>query len=342
MKCKEKPLNFPSFYWQVLQNWYEVKEITQTPTTVEDIRKETLWLNKDIKINKKELRWKQWYDSGILIIHDIVNEIGIFLTKAQIEQKYDVTCDTLQYNALKNAISQDWRRIIKTIKIDNDTFERNEPISIKIGKQIKRIKKVTNKEIYWILVKNIQEDPIILTKMQQNMSLTKRQCKDIFKIPRLIKNTKIITFQYKVLYNLVPCNLYLNRITKSDTNKCNVCQQLDDIMHYLYECEDLRTFWNTFNRWWKNFEGDNIILNGKMIWAGVLDDNIKINEILNICIIIAKWHIYKCKLNEKQPFFYRFLCELKQNIVIEKTIALKNNNITKYIKKWQPMEDYLM
>ena len=69
-----------------------------------DIRRECLWLNKNIKIGNKEITWNAWHNKGINLIHDIANENGTFLSKANLEQKYNVKCDFLKYSALKDAI----------------------------------------------------------------------------------------------------------------------------------------------------------------------------------------------------------------------------------------------
>jgi hypothetical protein len=69
----------------------------------------------------------------------------------------------------------------------------------------------------------------------------------------------------------------------------------------------------------------------------VLGKNIY-NELLNTLLLMAKWHIHKNKLNESSVFFYKFLCELKYNIQIEKTIAIRNNTLKKYEEKWLIIE----
>ena len=58
---------------------------------------------------------------------------------------------------------------------------------------------------------------------------------------------------------------------------------------------------------------------------------------LNACLLLAKWHIYKNKLNQSDTFFYRFLCELKYFINVEKIIAAKNNRLQEYTKMWQKL-----
>jgi post-segregation antitoxin (ccd killing protein) len=55
-----------------------------------DIRRVSLWLNKEIILNKKELLWKEWNEKGINQINDIVNSNGTFLTHQQIERKFNI------------------------------------------------------------------------------------------------------------------------------------------------------------------------------------------------------------------------------------------------------------
>ena len=50
MSCTEKPNDFPGFYWQIIKSWNELKTIlTKKDLTPIEIRRETLWLNKNIK-----------------------------------------------------------------------------------------------------------------------------------------------------------------------------------------------------------------------------------------------------------------------------------------------------
>ena len=67
----------------------------------------------------------------------------------------------------------------------------------------------------------------------------------------------------------------------------------------------------------------------------------EIFQTLNACLILAKWHVYRRKLDESEVFFHNYLCDLKYNLQTEKTIALRNNNISKYINRWQLVEDYI-
>jgi hypothetical protein len=66
-------------------------------------------MNQHIKINKKEVNWKQWSEKGIKIIHNIVDDSGSFKTLTTLEEEYNIRCDFLKYNALKDAIPKTWR-----------------------------------------------------------------------------------------------------------------------------------------------------------------------------------------------------------------------------------------
>jgi hypothetical protein len=340
MECKTKPKNFPEFYWQILKYWFEVKSLATKQDNVFDIRREVLWLNKNIRLNGKEVRWNTWQENGINIIHDIVNEKGVFLTPTQLEIKYHIKCDTLKYNALKSVIPFAWRKKLKTMNVPDEAISFEEEIYLNIKKTAKRIKDITNRDLYWLLVQNIQQKPIVIDSTGKIFDIDEDEWKIIFKTPLIIKRTKLRTFQYKILYNLIPCNLYLNRIRRSDSNKCDLCKKLDDLGHYFYECQPVHTFWNRFGQWWHGMTGENIVIDKKMCIFGTVDNSIK-NKLLNACIIIAKWYIFKMKLDQAEIFFYKFLCDLKYYIITEKTIALRNNKLLMYQKTWKLLEEHL-
>jgi hypothetical protein len=115
---------------------------------------------------------------------------------------------------------------------------------------------------------------------------------------------------------------------------------LDDIPHYILGCAQVKDFWKSFEIWWKNNTQENIKLGKQDILAGVLGNKQK-NKLINACILLGKWHIYKTKLNQSDIFFYKFLCDLKYYLVIEKTIALRNNNMQNYTNMWQIIENAL-
>jgi hypothetical protein len=342
MEYKEKPKGFPHFYWQVLQSWLEIKDITNLENKKQpiEVRRECLWINKHIKINKQTVKWDKWREKGINIIHDIVRDDGSFLTHMEIEQKYNIKINILSFSALKDAIPIEWRKILKTMKIPREAVSFEEDIFIKIGKNDKNVKNITNKDLYWILVRNKQIKPIFMDKLQQELGIEEDEWGTILTIPKNIIHTKIQAFQYKLLFSLLPCNLYINRIKKSDTDRCHHCNKLDDTAHYLFECPRVVPFWNAFMNWWNTMTVSATYLDKRSAITGFVGKDPSFDT-LNACLLLAKWHIFKCNLKESKPFFYNFLCDLKQHLFIEQAIAIRNNNITKYNIRWQIVEEYV-
>jgi hypothetical protein len=338
--CIIKQKNFPDFYWQILKCWCEVKNFNNEIITPIEIRRQCLWYNKNIKVNKKEIWSQKFREHGINQIHDIVSIDGNFLTHKELETKFDFKCDGLKYNSIKDAIPIQWRKTIKTMKVPQDAISFQEQPFLKINKVHKPIQIITNKEIYWSYVIKKQVEPIIKEKMQVELNIKENQWNEIFTSTKDIKYTKIRAFQYKILYSLIPCNSYLQKIKRSITDKCSVCNLSDDLVHYFYKCADTMTFWDRFKSWWKQMTGDIINLDKTDIIVGCLKDYDK-KITLNNCILLAKWNIYKSKLDQSNISFYKFLCDIKYNMRIEKAIALKNNQLTKFDKLWEMVESFV-
>jgi hypothetical protein len=294
-------------------------------------------------VNEQEMLDKRWHNKGINIIHDIVDKDGKFLSANEIETKYDTPCDISKYNALKDAIPIEWRRMIKTMRIEKEAISFQEQPYLNINKINKPLQLLKNKDFYWALIKNCKEEPIIIDTILKDLGIENKNeeaWSNIFMVNKSVRDTRLQTFQYKILYNLIPCNLYLHRISRSDTDKCETCNVLDDLNHYLFQCKQVEPFWNSFKIWWKNMTEEDITLDKNKVKLGFIE-NLKNNESLNACILIAKWHIYKNKLNSTPIFFYRYLCDLKYHLVIEKNIAIRQNSLQKHTKKWQTIEDYV-
>jgi hypothetical protein len=51
---------------------------------------------------------------------------------------------------------------------------------------------------------------------------------------------------------------------------------------------------------------------------------------LNASILLAKWHIYKNKLDKKKIYFKRYLHDLKYYLIIEKSRAVRQERLKQY------------
>ena len=117
-----------------------------------------------------------------------------------------------------------------------------------------------------------------------------------------------------------------------------MCTEVDSTAHYFVSCHSLTPFWSSFTKWCQGMVDEEINFTVEDVLVGILTNK---NNTINACILLAKWHIYKSKLNQNIPFFYKYLCELKYYINIEKSILYKNNKIAEYTEKWGKVKNYL-
>jgi hypothetical protein len=92
--------------------------------------------------------------------------------------------------------------------------------------------------------------------------------------------------------------------------------------------------------WWNAMTNSVIFLDKRSALTGFIGPQ-DIFQTLNACLLLAKWHVYKCNLDESEVFFHNYLRELKYHLDTERTIAIRNNKIQGYTKRWQIVEDYI-
>jgi hypothetical protein len=258
----------------------------------------------------------------------------------EIYEKYNFKVNFLKYNALKDAIPREWREQLKTMNIERKVISADEPPFVVMNKHNIPIQLITNKTIYWELIDKIKIAAVTKEKWIQLLDLNEENWENIFDVSKIIRDTKIRTFQYKLLFHLTPCNLYLYKIGRSISFKCHSCNMIDNLKHYFYECEETKVFWLSFQNWWKSITENTITVTIKMAIIGILDKG-QTTDSLNACLQMARWYIYIEKLNLTNPCLYKFLCLLKYKIKIERNICQRSNQMKNFERIWQNIEDHL-
>jgi hypothetical protein len=123
----------------------------------------------------------------------------------------------------------------------------------------------------------------------------------------------------------VNCNYWLKKIRILDSAKCRFCEKEETIEHFFYACKVTKLFWKSFLNWWNKLNmmhveelHENSIILG-MEWSD------HVGKVFNCCILISKLVIYKTKNSDTQPSLYDFIFELKNYVLIEENISIKNN-----------------
>ena len=100
--------------------------------------------------------------------------------------------------------------------------------------------------------------------------------------------------------------------------------------------------WKGIERWWLQILQTSVKLNSAYVLFGIVNtEDDSIIDIFNLCILLAKWHIYNCKKNNGEPSFLEYLKMLKDHLQIEKLCCLLEDNAQLFEKRWSLLYESL-
>ncbi len=99
---------------------------------------------------------------------------------------------------------------------------------------MKAIEKVTSTAFYWNLINIDVHNPSSVKKWSSQYPIFKEAITNvwprIFKLPFItVRDTKIQTFQYRLIQKTITCNKWLHNIKIKNCSVCNYCMNVDDI-----------------------------------------------------------------------------------------------------------------
>ncbi len=103
------------------------------------------------------------------------------------------------------------------------------------------LEKVKCKDIYWHLINNITHmSKAIITWKNVYTSLKNKEdkfWKTLFTIPFISTwDTRLQSFQYKILHRTLPCNEWLKNIKIKSESTSSYCNEIDTITQFLINC----------------------------------------------------------------------------------------------------------
>ena len=316
-------LDGPQFY-KVMQNtWSDITKVIKPNEEI--IQNQTIWENRYITIQNMPFTWKKWKDAGIIRIGNIIDNNGTYLNREQIQQKYGITVNFLELLQIRQSLPFEWRRIIEQSKnisnIDEPWFSYN-------GKLLP-ISKANSKTAYIFFRDTNEKIPSCNRKwLEQFPHLNEKSLSDNFKrIFLMTKETKLQSFQYKVLHRYIQCRKKLHEMTIVDNPNCEHCGASDTIIHFFVDCDYVAQFWNTLQDWINAvYRDNNLLFSAENIIFGI-DGETEISKVINYISLIAKYFIYTNRLKSNHALDpMTFFSILKFKLRIEKNISMKNKN----------------
>jgi hypothetical protein len=266
------------------------------------------------------------------------------MTAEKVEDIYGIKTNFLEIMQIGKSFDKTIIEYI--IKNVNQLKERRKSISNKIVLLTEKDRIIDMEhskcnEIYWLYVENIGTTPASFT-MWHRIFPRLIEIDDIVwyntlnALKMYVTSFKMQSFHYKVIYNIINCNLKLYEWKIIDSSKCSFCAEIDRIDHYFIYCKRTQKFWNSLFNWWNNLSEIEISLKQDEIAENIIFGFNLIDDkyiLINFIILHAKYFIYQC--NQGEPKFsidlFDFLIFLKGKLLIEKAILIKSPKIHKRI-----------
>ena len=222
--------------------------------------------------------------------------------------------------------------ITKFMKENRVKIEKKQgPIFPSLIEVIQKQKK-GSQNIYLILNKN-DDIPTGKIKWNQIYEIPDHSWGYIYKSPyQLTKCTKLRWFQTSINHRILPTNHLLNKMNISDDPKCTFCgEENETISHLLWNCSHANAFITELT---KQFQFRSIILDlNEKSFILSLYPNI-MPEIIQRLMLIVKYYIYMCRNNKCAMYFKVYKSYVKTFYQTQREIALSNNDIVNFQKKW--------
>jgi hypothetical protein len=327
----------PTFYKDIHSIF--MNSFMKEPKSVIDILNQSLWYNKYINLNFDKNFIKHCSDKNINYVKDIINQQCEFLTHEDFISKYNITTSFMHTMQLLQSVPKTWRQKLTSCSQKPTNIPSGS--SINISDKIVSFEKTTCKIFYWHLIRETNHRPNALNKWCNVYPRFRNAQKNIwmriFSTPFItVRQTKLQTFQYKILHRVIACNKWLNDIRIKDSNLCSYCTEIDDISHFFLKCSKVHTFWSYLLKWLERIFNMAIPVFEEFIIFGFADldpSHRNIVDVINFCILHAKYYIYVQRIfNDNKLDVYNCQVLIKSALDIELYICKKNGELHRFTK----------
>jgi hypothetical protein len=145
-------------------------------------------------------------------------------------------------------------------------------------------------------------------------------------------STKIRSFQFCLVHRCLGINQKLYEWGMAETNLCSLCNsEVETYYHLFYKCDKVQGVWRDIKEWTLQSIGHQAEISPTAVILGS-----KTWPVINMIIMATKLYIYYCKMKRQTPSTEALLKRIEDIKKIERYIAVKNNKINQFERKWTP------
>ena len=231
-----------SFTKEVIEIWSNLT-YDENPTHFGNV---PIWYNSLIRIANRPIFYLDWACAGVNQAKDLLDQKFDFLKYNDFKTRYKVNTTFLRYFGVVNALAKLKKSLPDQVMMNSDD-------------QLSSSQKLLSssnfcKEAYKLIVKGITSAP---DKSQSKWIADCKNYENLINWDKsyilpfyCTKETKLQTFQFKLLHRKIATNDYLYKIGISLTDICTFCEQnTESLIHLFWDCELIQTFWKKIQHW---------------------------------------------------------------------------------------------
>ena len=242
------------FWKRVVTTWLNLNANSQTDATVNI--NDPLFNNNKIQFKKQPLYLPSCLNRGIVMVKHIVNDHNdtVSFVEFQIRHgKYPKAI--IDYNILKNAM--------KNVSIKRDTPQDN---TLFRGSCIGGLK---SKGFRLLLHKEEEPHTVMIWKRKYNVEIGA----DHWNVAiEATKETRLIILHWKILSNIYPTSILLQKMGIRESNKCPHCQLIDYTEHFFFECKMVKPLWSEIEKQIQVHCGQKMNLTAEKVLLGITEE----------------------------------------------------------------------
>ena len=154
-------------------------------------------------------------------------------------------------------------------------------------------------------------------------------------IRKISKETKLQVFQYKVLHQIIPTQLFLYRAKISESPVCKICKMSNEnVEHMLYDCESTKNTWLNLIVLFEQRESIEVQCNTKSCLFGIFSKNNE-KQKWNYVSLLFRYYIYRTKSNNQTINLSVFLQSFKCHLNLKSLTYQSENEQEDFDKQWE-------
>ena len=275
----------------------------------EELLHQPLFFNSNVEYRGGILFFPRWIKKGVIFVHHLFKN-GSLLNREELAAKLDYPGFIFDFNALVNGLSPTWKD--KLLNVKTDLVQKANFTSTYLTKFEVKIFSMKNQELRKLIMslKNVKYCNENFWKRKLSLEVA-----DYYTIAyNATKESRLRLLHFKILHNIYPTNILLNKMKVKPSALCDSCQVPDFIEHFFVKCDLICGFWEFISSFLKTTANIDIKLTTNVILLGITYSEakpLKKSQVdyVNFIVLIGKLVISKFKYGKIKNVYLLFELE---------------------------------